>query len=422
VFFYGWSNGADAVVARGHDTIRALSGDSIVVDPARLDFALQLASDMEAAPRIVVDDDPAARFAAEAGIGFAIVPVPRADLLTAGAVGTGAEGSVEGAQRVLTTTSANRVVGDLLVVRSDFMELAPARVRATVRALLKAEELFREDVKKGSVDFERTAEMVLGDAALEDEMRRLWSGVETVGLAGQVAWADPTQPRSFRSVVNAGQTAMVGAGLIDAAVPLADPEIDFAALGDDIWDKRRVEASSFDQDAATAAIAAMSNEEIDGSTIASVTILFEPNQATFPVETYREAFGAALEKAQIYAGAVLSIEAHSSYLGYLRGVLQEGWAPPRQKREIASLRNTSTARAIAVRDALVETAGEIGFALDESQITINGRGIEDPLGGFCNDLPCPPRTEQEWKESRRVVFRVIGMESEAEVFTPLNEW
>jgi hypothetical protein len=194
VFFYGWSNGADAVVARGHDTIRALSGDSIVVDPARLDFALQLASDMEAAPRIVVDDDPAARFAAEAGIGFAIVPVPRADLLTAGAVGTGAEGSVEGAQRVLTTTSANRVVGDLLVVRSDFMELAPARVRATVRALLKAEELFREDVKKGSVDFERTAEMVLGDAALEDEMRRLWSGVETVGLAGQVAWADPTQP------------------------------------------------------------------------------------------------------------------------------------------------------------------------------------------------------------------------------------
>lgn len=422
VFFYGWSNGADAVVARGHDTLRALSGDSIVSDPARLDFALQLASDMDAAPQILVDDDPAARFSAEAGIGFAIVPVPRAELLTAGDVGTGAEGSVEGARTVLTTTSANRVVGDLLVVRSDYMELAPERVRATVRALLKAEELFREDVKKGSVDFGRAAEMVLGDAALDDELRRLWSGGETVGLAGQVAWADPSQPRSFRSVVNAGQTAMVGAGLIDAAVPLNDPDIDFAALGDDLWDKRRVEGSGFDQDTATAAIAAMSNEEIDGSTIASVTILFEPNQARFPVETYREPFEAALQKAQIYAGAVLSIEAHSSYLGYLRGVLQEGWSPPRQKREIASLRNTSTARAIAVRDALVQTAGEIGFALDESQVTINGRGIEDPLGGFCNDLPCPPQTEQEWKESRRVIFRVIGMESEAEVFTPLNEW
>ena len=422
VFFYGWSNGADAVIGRGVASLQALSGSAILTDSARLDLALQLASDASQSPEIRVVDDPAAAFSQPGAAPFAIVSTPRGEVLTAGDVGTGAEGSVNGAREIITTTSANRVNGDLLVVRSDFFEQSPEKVRATVRTLLKAEELFREDAKKQIVDFTRTAELVLGDPALEDDMRDLWSGVETVGLAGQIEWATPTAARSFRALVNAGQTRMVEAGLIDQAIPLAGPELDYTSLGDDIWDKRRVQTSSFDQDAATAAIQAMSNEEITGNTIAEVTILFEPNQAAFPLAIYRKEFEEALQKSKVYAGGVLSIEAHASYLGYLRGVLKQGWEPPRQKREIASLRNTSTARALAVRDALISTSNELGFNIDESQITINGRGIEDPLGGFCNDLPCPPKTEQEWRESRRVVFRVIGMESEAEVFTPLNDW
>jgi len=422
VFFFGWSNGADAVVARDASSLEALSGAKIATDAARLDLALQLAADAGTAPDIALVEDPAAHFANTPDAMFSIVPTPQANVLTAGNVGTGAEGSVNGARQVITTTSANRVIGDLLVVRKDFMEQSPERVRATVRAYLKAEELFREDAKKQIVDFARAAEMVLGDPALEDEMKTLWSGVETVGLSGQTAWADSQSARSFRNLVNSGQNRMVDTGLLSAAVALDWPDLDFVSLGDDLWDKRRVQTSSFDRDAATEAIKAMSNEEIDDSTIAEVTILFKPNQASFPISEYRSAFETALEKSQVYAGGVLSIEAHSSYLGYLKGVLKQGWEPPRQKREVASLRNTSTARALAVREALVQTANEMGFAIDESQITVNGRGIEDPLGGFCNDLPCPPKTEKEWRESRRVVFRVIGMESEAEVFTPLNDW
>jgi hypothetical protein len=422
VFFYGWSNGADAVVARKTDSIQALSGAAIATDPVRLDLALQLSQDVEAPPEIRVIDKPAELFAQDGGLPFAVVSAPVAERLTAGGVGTGAEGSVADARQVLTTTSANRVIGDLLVVRQDYFDANPKAVRGIVRALLKAEELFREDAKKQIVDFERTADMVLGDPAREGNMQRLWSGVETVGLAGQVNWAEPANPRSFRAVVNAGQTAMVNAGLVAAAVPLADPALDYATLGDDIWDKRRVQTDSFNQDAASAAIKAMTNDEIAENTIASVTILFEPNQASFPVEDYQAAFEEALRKSGIYAGAVLSIEAHSSYLGYLKGVIQQDWPVARQKRELASLRNTSTARALAVRDALVQTSEQQGFAIDDSQITINGRGIEDPLGGFCDNLPCPPKTEEEWRESRRVLFRVIGMESEAEVFTPLNDW
>jgi hypothetical protein len=422
VFFYGWSNGADVLVGRDATSVAEISGARLLTDAARLGFALQLAADAPEAPEVAVVDDPAAAFAADDTARFAVADQRAAEVLTAGDVGTGAEGSVAGAREVLSTASASRVVGEVIAVRADYLEANRDTVRATVRALLKAEELFREDVKKQVVDWELAAETLLGDAARVDELREMWGGMETVGLAGQVSWADATAPRSYRALINESQSRMVAAGLIPAAIPLADPELDYAALGDDIWDKRRTTTESFDTDAARQAIDAMTNEEIEGSTISSVTILFEPNQATFPVEQYGDAFAEALEKAQVYAGAVLSIEAHSSYLGYLRGVLQEDWSRPRQKRELASLRNISTARAMAVRDALLETANDQGIPIDESQITIDGRGIEDPLGGFCDDLPCPPKTEQEWNESRRVVFRVIRMEAEEEVFTPLNEW
>lgn len=422
VFFYGWSNGADALVGRDATSVSALSGTTLVTDGPRLDLALQLARDAQTSPDITMDETPAEAFARQPDQIFTIVAAPTATRLTAGDVGTGAEGSVEGARQVLTTTSANRVIGDLLVVRRDFYETAPETVRATVRALLKAEEIFREDVKKQVVDFARAADMVLGDPALEDEMRTLWRGTEGVGLNGQVDWATDTHPRSFLNLINTGQTTMINLGMLESAIGFTSPPLDYASLGDDLWDKRRVETSGFDQDAATAAISAMSSDELEGNTLASVTILFAPNQATFPVAQYQDAFEEALTQGQIYAGAVLSIEAHSSYLGYLRGVIQQDWSPARQKRELASLRNTSTARALAVRDALIDSAMEMGMPVDESQITIQGRGIEDPLGGFCDGLPCPPKTKEEWENSRRVVFRVIGMESEAEVFTPLNEW
>ena len=45
VFFYGWSNGADALVARDFDALSDLSGRAVATTPARLDFALQLALD-----------------------------------------------------------------------------------------------------------------------------------------------------------------------------------------------------------------------------------------------------------------------------------------------------------------------------------------------------------------------------------------
>lgn len=422
VYLYGWSNGADALVGRNGASVADLAGAKILTDRARLDFALQLASEVATAPEIIITETPSEDFAADETADFAITSSHQAKILTAGNVGTGAEGSIKGAKTVLTTTSASRVVADILVVRSDYAAANPDALRGLVRAVLKAEELFREDAKKQIVDFELAAEVILGDEGRDGELKDMWSGVETVGLKGQTDWANDTHPRSFRSLINQGQNRMVSAGILAQAVALASPSIDFASLGDGIWDKRRTTTSGFNADAATAAIQAMSNEDIEGNTIASVTIYFKPNQATFEVEEYRIKFEEALDKSMVYAGAVLSVEGHSAYLGYLKGVLKKGWSLPKQKLEMQSLERTSTSRAIAVRQALVETAETMGLAIDNSQITINGRGIEDPHGGFCKGLPCPPKTEEEWRQSRRVIFRVIAMEGEEEVFTPLNDW
>lgn len=422
VFNYGWSNGGAALVGKADRSVSDLAGKTILTAPEHLDLALQVASEVDPAAAVDIVDAPADLFASGQGD---VVVTDRfaARVLTAGNVGTGAEGSVSGARTILTTASASRVISDILVVRQDYLDANPEAVRGLVRALLKAEELFREDVKKQVVDFELAAEHVLGDGALEDRMRDMWSGVETVGLQGQVDWATPAQSRSFRAQINTGQNRMVAAGLIDSAVAIEDPALDYASLGDDIWDKRRTTTSGFDQDAATAAIESMSNDDIASSTIASVSIHFEPRQFDFPVEQYRAAFEEALDKSMVYGGAVLSVEGHASYLGYVRGVVQDDWSLPKQKLEMQSLDRISTRRAMAVREALVETAGQIGLPIDASQITINGRGIEDPLGGFCRQgLPCPPKTEQEWRDSRRVIFRVIQMESEEEVFTPLVDF
>lgn len=422
IFNYGWSNGGKTLVGRSSDKVTDLAGSTILTQAENIDFALQMAFEVTPAATVEVVQDATASFSS-GDAGFAVVASPEAKVLTAGNVGTGAEGSVKGARAVLTTASASRVISDMLVVRSDFAKSNAQVVQGLVRSLLKAEELFREDAKKQVVDFELAAEYVLGDEGLDDELQQMWRGVETVGLKGQIDWATDTHPRSFLSQINAGQNRMVEAGMMAQAVALTTPQIDFASLGDDIWDKRRTTTSAFNADAATAAIESMSNEDIAGNTIASVEINFAPKQFSFPVEEYREAFEQALEKSMVYGGAVLSVEGHAAYLSYVRGVVKDGWTIPKQKLEMQALDRVSTRRAMAVRAALVETAAQMNLPIDESQITINGRGIEDPLGGFCKQgLPCPPKTEDEWKQSRRVVFRVIEMESEAEVFTPLNDW
>lgn len=39
--------------------------------------------------------------------------------------------------------------------------------------------------------------------------------------------------------------------------------------------------------------------------------------------------------------------------------------------------------------------------------------------GMCGNEPCAPATESEWRSNMRVVFRIIQLEAESDVFQPL---
>jgi hypothetical protein len=82
-------------------------------------------------------------------------------------------------------------------------------------------------------------------------------------------------------------------------------------------------------------------------------------------------------------------------------------------------KNLSMTRAIAVRDSVLDYAQQKQIAIDKSQLAVIGHGIDQPKTGRCGDVPCAPKTEQEWRDNMRVVFRVIQVEAEAEVFRPL---
>lgn len=443
IYQHGWSNGGDALVVRpGIEGPADLSGAVIVTQAygPHLDYmarvladARQMAADAGQTwepPEIryteeligLFGDTPASAFLEDATVTAAFVLAADAAVLTAGDVGTGAEGSVEGARTLLSTTSASRVISEVIVVRADYLDAHPDRVEGVVAALFESEEIVREDVIKLIVDWEAVGTHLLGDPLALEEARQLWRDIETSGLQGNVDWDTDTHPRSFLAVNNEVQSTLVERGLLERAHVLATAAWDYAAFSGGLFDQRRTSLPGFDDQAAADAVDALrTGDQLDESTLFEFEIRFQPNQTSFPPADYQRDFDRVIELAATYGGAVLSVEGHSDPLRYLRRQQEE--ADARELRRIRqSARNLSLTRAMSVRDAVLDAAGQRQLALDESQFVTTGLGILSPSTGLCGDDPCPPRTEAEWRSNMRVVFRVIQLEAEASVFTPLNTW
>jgi outer membrane protein OmpA-like peptidoglycan-associated protein len=156
-------------------------------------------------------------------------------------------------------------------------------------------------------------------------------------------------------------------------------------------------------------------------------IFFAPNQNSFPADQYREAFEKVIDLASTYGGALLTVEGHSDPLGYLRKKKKnESVMVLKQVKQAA--KNLSYTRANAVKSNIIGYAGERGVTLDASQFGIAGLGVSQPNTPNCSldqsgdiALSCAPATKQEWNATRRVVFRIIQVEAEADVFKPLND-
>ena len=440
IYQHSWSNGGDAMVVRqGIAKPADLAGRTIALQSygPHVDYLVTLLRDASVPLSRVKfkwthdlvgfdGSTPAAALHSDAGIDAAMVIIPDALALTSdGTVGTGSENSVKGAKILLSTRSASRVIADVYLVRRDFFDANRDKVQSFVHALMKAEEEVRRTIREGGgreTKLMKAGARILLDAAeAVEDARALWADAESVGWRGNVAFfANAASPRRYERLTEDAQISLVKLGLVTKAHKLAKANWDFARLSDGLSDTAGVELPRFDQAAVNRIVTQRQAQgTIDDGTLFAFEVHFQPNQNSFPADLYRDQFTRVIDLASTYAGAVISVEGHADPLGYLRK--KKGRAPQSVLVEMAqSARNLSLTRANAVRDSLIQMAGDQGIQLDPSQFATVGMGYLDPRTGICGQDPCAPKTENEWRSNMRVAFKIIQVEAEANVFTPLN--
>lgn len=421
-----WSNGGDYLVVNSRiQDPRDLRGKRIALQAygPHVDYLARILTDAGIGLNEVTivwtrdltgtNSSPAAALrAGDADAAFVVTP-DALSLTSGGSIGTGAEDSVQGASVLLSTKTAARVISDVYVVRRDFYEQNQEWVHAFVRAWLMSEEAARESVRDGSMDWSLMARMLLSDASLVEDARGLWADAETSGLRANVNWANISTRRGFTAVNNEIQTAFIGMGLMERAYNIRVASIDYNSFTDYLTDTGGVETARFNAEAVNRVVTTgVATGSIADQTLFEFSINFDPNNDNFTAELYADAFREVIRRASIYSGAVITVEGHSDPLNYLRS--EQKGAKPSELRQIRqSALNLSAKRSAAVRDAILEYASQTGESMDPSQFAIVPMGISAPLHN-------PPKTEAEWRANMRVVFRILQVEAEASVFTPLN--
>lgn len=446
VAFYqhGFSNGADAIVVRqGINGAEDLSGKTIVTQAygPHLSYLARILADGESdakesgqpwqAPTILYTEDqvgftgntPAKAFAEDSSVDAVFVTSADARILTSGGkVGTGAEGSVKGASIMLSTKSANRLISEVFVVRADYLEKSRDQLSRLTKAMFSAEETVRENVVKQVVDWESVGEYLLGDSGAEKEAQEMWRDVETVGVQGNIDWANDSKPRSYKSINDEIQSALVASGMMSSAYAIAKADWDYGNFSGNVFDQRRASLPSFDNNKASSVVSDMKQSgDLEKNALMEFEINFVANQKGFKVKDYRTEFDKVLELAATYGGAVITVEGHSDPLKYLKQK-HNGASVSRLRSIQQSAKTLSMSRALEVRNVVLDYAEERDQTMDESQFVTMGHGLTEPKTGMCGGDPCPPKTEAEWLSNMRVTFRIVNVEAEASTFTPINAW
>lgn len=159
-----WSNGGDVIVVKeGIKTLKDLCGKTIALQAygPHVDYMTRVITDACGSVNKVnikwtedlvgvEGNTPGAAFRGDPSVSAAFVISPDAVVLTSGgvgSVGTGAEFSVKGARAPFSTKTANRIIADVYVVRSDFLNKNRAEVEKFTHGLMLAEESLRDTVK-----------------------------------------------------------------------------------------------------------------------------------------------------------------------------------------------------------------------------------------------------------------------------------
>ncbi len=436
-----WSNGGDCLVVKpGIKSAKDLKGKTIALQAygPHVDYLAKLLRDAglkmsDVTIKWVKDltgtDNTPAEALHSKEVDAAMVITPDGLMLTSnGSVGTGAEGSVKGAKIMLSTKSANRIIADVYAVRSDYFSTHKQEVQAFVHGLLLAEQELKavlKNKKKRLAEYKKTvtaaAEILLDSAAATADAEALYGDCEYVGFHGNVKFFTDTHwPRNLHRLTEEVQSAFITGGLLSRKIPLEQAGWDYNALRKGLAGLDDVEAPRFNSEAVAQVVARKQNlGTLDEGELFSFEVFFKPNQNSFSADQYSDAFAKVVELASTYGGAVITVEGHSDPMGYLRKVKNKASDIVLSRTKQAA-KNLSLTRAIAVRNAIMDYSGKQGVHLDPSQFTVIGQGIMHPRTGLCGKLPCAPKNKEEWLSNMRVIFRIIQIEAEEEVFIPLD--
>ena len=364
----------------------------------------------------------------ESSVDAAMVITPDALALTSGGtVGTGSEDSVRGARILLSTKTANRIIADVYAVRSDYFKSNKKSVAKLVHALMQARDQVDKLVANKAADanayremMRNSADILLGSKEAVADAEGLFGDAYHVDYNDNVRFfSDANYPRNFNNRNSEIQLALKQLGLLKKAVPLQQANWNYKDFTQGLSDIAKTESSRFDAGNVASIVAKKQQQgTLQEGELFSFSVYFKPNQNSFPVNLYEDAFKKVTSLASTYGGAVITIEGHSDPLEYLRKKKQ-GASSLILKRLKQSSKNLSLTRSNAVRDAVLEYAKSKHIVLDPSQFATVGHGFDKPKTGMCGADPCAPKTEQEWRDNMRVEFRIIQVEAESEVFKPL---
>jgi len=411
---------------------------------------------------------PAALFRKDKSIDLCCVITPDMLGLCSGVdeVGSGAEGTIQGAHVINSTSVMSRSIADVWAVREDFYKSNKETVEKFVAAYMKAaEELIPErsgydktgrltPKYKTTLEFaKKTFNKDAGEEiflTIEEDVHGLLLDATFVGLTGNVSFfEDSGNLNGFSAKQKSALDLATGWGYASIRSGFNPSELDFkkiATLAGIEYKapkiKQRIKAEAID--------AFPDSMELDDRTIASFTINFIPNQETFSADSYGAEFARAIKQASDYGNAVILIRGHSDPTRTLANVVRSGVKlgiikrsgtkgnykytlggrslDLNQTRKIITLieeglfdkvpeeispsesmqsaLNLSKARAEGVKKALQQYAKTQGFNLDISQIRPVGAGISEPIIAKPVDLT-------EAKKNMRVEFRIVKVAAEA---------
>ncbi|MCX6334157.1 MAG: OmpA family protein [Bacteroidia bacterium] len=441
IYQISYSNGDDAVVFRPGKNINNARNVALQLYGPHMDYAANL---FISAKRRLEDinfkyleeltlndngtnNNPVEAFVADPALDAVFCIIPDAlNLTSGGTTGTGSEGSVKGARIGLTTKSANRIIADVYAVRKDYFDTHREEVQKLTLTLMQAEEGLRDLLKNKASKMgeynkmiSRSSELFFGTpTATKDVEPMLEGGCEFVGHAGNITFFTGQGTTRNQKTLDAEiQKAFITMGVLTSPTNVLNanwdynefvPNLKYAKAGA-ITPTPRFDEKKVSQVVENKIKAESTTWESEG-TLFVVEIYFQPNQENFTVANYAEDFKEALKLAQTYGGAIVVIEGHSDRGGVLKA--KQNGASSQEVAQIEQVaKNLSRDRADNVKKSFLAYCKQSGITFDASQITIVGRGIESPK--FLQ-----PRTQEEWKQNFRVVFRVKQLESESIQFDP----